>query len=89
MAKGESVKQLEEDLQKALQDQSDTNPPVLYVSDTQDEEGISLLKVDASTSQRVLWQADEMGIPLVFELTKFDVMKARALAFGVTLERRY
>lgn len=84
MAKKDDVKQLEEDLQKALQDQSDTNPPVLYVHDATDEEGISLLQLDASTSL-----TEEMGIPFAFPLTVFDAMKARALAYGVTLERRY
>lgn len=84
MAKGDNVKQLEEELQKVLQDVSTTNPPVLYVHDIQDEEGISLLQLDASTSL-----TEEMGIPFVFPLDRFDIMKARVLAFGVTLERRY
>lgn len=84
MAKRDDVKQLEEDLQKALQDQTDSNPPVLYVYDAQDEEGISILQLDASTPQ-----TDTMGIPFAFPLTMFDVMKARALAYGVALERRY
>ncbi|MDE2591102.1 MAG: hypothetical protein KGL95_15700 [Patescibacteria group bacterium] len=85
MTKGDSVKQVEVDLQKLMQDVSVTNPPaVLYVNDAQDIEGISLLQLDASTEI-----TEVIGIPFVFELTKFDVMKARALAFGVVLERRY
>lgn len=88
MAKGDSVKQLEEDLQKILQDQGDTNPPVLYAHDATDKDGISILLVDPSKIPLVSG-LEEMGIPFAFELTKFDVMKARALAFGVTLERRY
>ena len=87
MAKGDNVKRLEEDLQKALQETSDF-VPLIYVRDATDSEGISLLQVDPTTTIATN-DLEIIGIPFVFELTKFDVMKARALAFGVILERRY
>lgn len=84
MAKKDSTEQLDEDLQKVLQEE-DTQPKVIYVYDDIDADGISILKV----SQPFPLEMDSVGIPLAFELTKLGVMEARCLAFGYTLVRRY
>lgn len=89
MAKSDVQKRLEEELQKALEEE-DTPvvkdmPTVLYVKDAQDIEGNTVLQVVEPDA----FDIDTMGIPLVFPLSQLDIMQARTLAFGVTLERRY
>ena len=80
-----SLRQLEQDLEIALQEEDASQPKVIYLNDDVDTDGISILKV----SMPFPLDMDIVGIPLAFELTKLGVMEARALAFGYTLVRRY
>jgi hypothetical protein len=75
------------DLQREPEPEPEPEPQstMIYVDGKLDKDGLTVLVVDLTTTADL----ETMGILEQFYPDRYEVMKARAQAYGYTLERRY
>jgi hypothetical protein len=75
------------DLQREPDPEQEPEPQstTIYVDGKLDKDGLTVLVVDLATTADL----ETMGVTDTFYPDRLEVMKARALAHGYTLERRY
>lgn len=71
------------DLQKSQQSEPEPQSTVIYLHSETDEDNLTVLVVDSPENVDL----ETMGVNDRFYPDRLEVMKARAVAFGYTLER--